>query len=338
MSDNKIKNRDNWVFADDVEDFTYESIRNYYRAYMYERTLKMFEYKNLPDGIIYRDIEKFTQPKGKTFFLYSKEYGRYYALTGAFKDFITWNKEPKQALIVNPALPLLKQEWELGKDCVVIGNDDYYIGLSGIIEKYSHLLAQADLSFNYSLFNLRLKSVFGANDSNTKTSLDGLFEDVWNGKIIHAIATEDLTNSLKDVSALDFNKTTNNELQMLVEARQYLIASFFIDLGINANYNMKRESISQEEFRMNDDAMIPLIDNMLEARKRAVDEINKLFGLDIEVDFSSAWKKFREEIQIAKDKELQELKTIEIQNENLENNVDEIEEPKEENKDGDSDV
>lgn len=304
----------------------------------------MFEYKNLPDGIIYRDIEKVAQPKGKAFFLYDDNSNRFYSLIGSFKDFITWNYEPKEAIIVNPALPNLPSEWKLGENCVVIGNDDYYIGLSGIIEKYSHLLAQADISFQYSLFNLRIKSVFGANDLNTKESLTKLFKDVWDGKIIEAIATEDLTNALKDISALDFNKTTNNELQMLVEARQYLVASFYIELGINANYNMKRESISQEEFKMNDDAMIPLIDNMLDARKRAIEEINKIWNLNIEVDFSSAWKKFREEIEISKKLEEAKLEEQEIINDNLENAPleeskedetpkDEIEENKEDDKD-----
>lgn len=321
MPTNTIPNRDNWLFNEADDEFSYDILYRYYQAYMYNKCLSIFEWKNLPDDMITRDIEKVAQPKGMTFFLKDD---RYYVLRGSFKDFITWNYEPKQAIIVNPALPNLKSEWDLDKDCICIPNDSYYIGLSGIINKYAHLLAQADLSINYSLFNLRLKNIPTANDSDTKIALDELFKDVWKGKKIQSIAVQDLTNSLKDADLLGFNSTTNNEAQLLIEMRQYLVASFYIEIGINANYNMKRESISSDEFKMNDDALLPLLDDMLKCRKMACDKINKMFGLNIEVDFTSSWKKLREELQIEKEKQ-------ELENEILENQADNSNQENQEN-------
>ena len=53
---------------------------------------------------------------------------------------------------------------------------------------------------------------------------------------------------------------------------------------------MKREAIMSNESKMNDDALHPLIDTMLACRKEAADEINRLFGTNISVEFNSAWE------------------------------------------------
>ena len=54
---------------------------------------------------------------------------------------------------------------------------------------------------------------------------------------------------------------------------------------------------------MNEDALLPLLDDMLENRKIGIEKINKMFGLNIEVDFSSSWQKLRKDIEIAQEVE-----------------------------------
>ena len=52
---------------------------------------------------------------------------------------------------------------------------------------------------------------------------------------------------------------------------------------------MKKERITKEEFTTNSDSLYPLVDDMLNSRRKALEEINKLFDLDITVDFNSSW-------------------------------------------------
>ena len=47
---------------------------------------------------------------------------------------------------------------------------------------------------------------------------------------------------------------------------------------------------------MNDDALMPLIDQMLACRKKACKQINDLFGLNIDVELNSAWLKIAKEV------------------------------------------
>ena len=76
----------------------------------------------------------------------------------------------------------------------------------------------------------------------------------------------------------------------MIEYHQYLKAGLYNDIGLNSNYNMKREAIMSNETKLNDDALHPLIDTMLACRKEAAEEINRLFGTEITVEFNSAWE------------------------------------------------
>ena len=62
------------------------------------------------------------------------------------------------------------------------------------------------------------------------------------------------------------------------------------DLGLNANYNMKRERLNTQEVSMNVDALMPFVDSMLTERVEGVKRVNEMFGTDITVTLGSSWK------------------------------------------------
>ena len=291
-----VPSRQKWFIEGDTRpelqlDYLYDS----YVSYMFNRTLRMFEYGNLPDGMITRDFEKFTQIEGKSFFI--KHNDRFYVLKGAFENFITWNYEPKNAIIVNPALPDLKLKYTLDEDCVVIPNDTLYVGLKPLFHNNATQLASVDISLMYAVFNTRFKGIITANDTNDKASIDKVIEDLYLGRKLSAVAVNETL--MKDtINVVPYNSSSSTDLKDLIEMKQYIKANWYIDLGINANYNMKRESINESEATMNDDALLPLIDDMFECRKRAVDKINEVFDLNITVELSSSWAKLREEINL----------------------------------------
>ena len=59
---------------------------------------------------------------------------------------------------------------------------------------------------------------------------------------------------------------------------------------MNANYNMKRESINSNESQLNNDFLLPFIDQMYFERKKSIDKINDKYGLNIVVEFNSSWE------------------------------------------------
>ena len=107
------------------------------------------------------------------------------------------------------------------------------------------------------------------------------------------------------------------------------------ELGLNANYNMKRESISANESQLNKDALFPLIENMLNEQRAGWDAVNAKYGTDIHVELSSAWKDNIEEKELDLDileneaEPKNDPKTEEPENDPEESEEGEEDEPKE---------
>lgn len=316
-----ISSRNKWVFGDVSTEYTLEELINYYIGYMLSRTLMMFKWNNLPDGMTSYDVEKFTQLKGETFILYDDKKDRYFIIEGSAYDNITWNYEPSKAILVNPALPEINGiKYELGKNAVMIRNDYLRLGLYPMLHKNAIDIANTDLSIKFANFNSRFKNVMTSDDDNTKASLEVLINDIWEGRKPKPIVTTNLyKSSIEGVKANEGNFT---DIHQLIELKQYQLAHWYMELCINANYNMKSEYVNDGEMTLNDDALLPLIDQMLDQRKKACEEINKLFNLDVSVELNSSWMKKKKEIENEMDKE-------KLENEVLENEVENTEEVKE---------
>ena len=61
-------------------------------------------------------------------------------------------------------------------------------------------------------------------------------------------------------------------------------------MGLNANFNMKREAINETESQMGVDALLPLVHQLLTRRKEGAAEMNKLFGTNVDCELSEIWK------------------------------------------------
>lgn len=316
MSDSsKIPKRNNWKFGNLYnsidEEYSMSDLINYYLSYMTSKCLMMFKWNNLPDGMNSYDVEKFTQLKGNTFILYDSKKNRYFILEGSAYDNITWNYEPSKAIIVNPALPELNGiKYKLGENVVMIRNDYYMLGLYPINEKNAIDVANTDVSLRYAQFNTRFKTLFTSDDDDTKDSINELINKIWRGEKPEAVVTTDLYK--KSIEGIKYAESNSNDILQLIELKQYQLANWYIELCVNANYNMKRESLNENEINMNDDALLPFIDQMLQCRKMACDEMNKLFGLNVSVELSSSWRKIHDEIK-------EELKREKAETEILEN-------------------
>ena len=62
------------------------------------------------------------------------------------------------------------------------------------------------------------------------------------------------------------------------------------ELGLNSNWNAKHENITSSENMLNDDALLPLYDDMLNNWQEGFDEVNKMFGTNITVERNSSWE------------------------------------------------
>jgi len=261
-----------------------------YCIQMLNRTSTMFEYKNLPDTIPKRVLERYLQINGRTLFF--KYEDKYYISFGTYGGEPDEYYEPTLYIVSNPYLKLFKTFNLKTDECVLIRNDASMIGFTPFFRAYATLMAENDLSIRIADINTRALSIITAPDDPTKQGADEYLRKLESGEL-SAIQTNKILSGMESIETQPYANGSNLAVSMtsLIELQQYLKASWNNDVGLNANYNMKRESLNSNESQLNEDALLPTPADMLEQRRIALDKINEMFGLDIKVDLSSAWKK-----------------------------------------------
>lgn len=251
-------------------------------TYMFNRSNIMFKYHNLPETIPETELEKLLQTNG--FAIVGKINGDLYAINGGLGGETDVYNRPTIATVSVPYFNF-NDTWDIDKDCVVIKNDSNAIGLIPMFVKYCTLMNENEITMLLATVNKRVQNLISANDDNTIESAGQFLKDVFEGKI-GVIAESKLFDSLKVNNS---STTSQVSLTDLFEFEQYLKASMFNEIGLSANFNMKRERLTSAEVETNTDNLYPLVDDMLNNRKIALEKINTMFDTEIEVEFNSSW-------------------------------------------------
>lgn len=262
-------------------------LSSYIRYYL-SRLQSMFKYEGLPDSIPAKWLENYLLVNGFTVFIKDgDDLICTYAGVGADPDvyFI-----PTKAIVSNPYLKhkSAAREYTRDVDCVVMYNDTYCQGLLPMLKKYCAQMVEIDVSFYLNTVMSRGTAVLSATDDNTKASAELWLKHIKEGKL-GVIGESNFTLADRDLTVNQLTGT-DGTLTNLIEAMQYVKASLYNDLGLQANYNMKREAINAGESQLTEDQLHPLIDNMLKERQEGLDRVNAMFGTNITVSFNSAWE------------------------------------------------
>lgn len=284
-------------------------------VYMLNRTQSMFRWNGLPDTIPERSLELFLQTNGNVCFY---EYnGKLYVFTGGMGGEPDVYYMPTVYTIANPALRLSKS-LSIGVECVVMPNDSLYLGLLPLFSRYATGMTENELSMKLAIINSRIVDLISAPDDRTRVSAEKFLADIADGK--PGVIAENAF--LDGVRAQPYATTANsNALTNLIETEQYFKASWFNELGLNANYNMKRESLNTSESQMNNDALLPLVDDMLKCRKLAALKVNEMFGTEISVSLASSWEDNEQEIELEHEQISGQPETIEPKGGETENDA-----------------
>lgn len=255
---------------------------------MLNRTTQIFKYDGLPDTIPAYMLEGMLQRYGCVGF--AEVEGNLYAFRGGLGGEPDVYYRPTIFTVSNPALNYSKN-LVIDKECVIVKNDSNLMGLLDMFRKYATAMVENDISFDKASKNFRASFLISAQDDETRDSAQAFLENMESGES----ATVGETPFLEGLSVQPLmSASASRMMSELIEYHQYLKASWYNELGLNANYNMKRESLTTAESDMNFDALLPLIDDMLECRKIGIEKVNKMFGTNISVSLGSAWADIHE--------------------------------------------
>lgn len=281
-----------------------KSIYNYVLM-MFDRTNQMFEYKGLPDTIPAHMLELYLQINGHIGWL--EWNGNLYALPGGWGGAPDPYYRPTIYIVANPALggshdckivnhlpPFDETVWSTKPNCVLMRNDTNMRGLFYLFSRYATELAENDISIRSAQINSRQQSIIAASTDREIASARAYIKALEEGNLE---AVMDQAMATKGIRATNVSVQSANVIIQLIELQQYLKASWYNEIGLNANFNMKREYLSEEELTSQTDTLIPLIDDMLRCRKEAIEVVNSTFGTSISVEKNSAWENKQKELE-----------------------------------------
>ena len=321
MAENKIDTRSLWLFGykGSVLENKAMLIDSYFK-YMMNKTLEMFEWKNLPETIPQRELELILQLCRFAIFTKSKtkDGEKLFVFYGGLGGMPNEYYQPTQAIVSNPYLKFtavlnLDDYIKNNGNAVVGWNDAMHIGLFSLHNRYACLMAETDLTLKYQLINMRFNNVLTADNDATKESLKEMYKDVADGTGFGIIVTSKFMEQT-NVDKIELRSQSHQmQLKDTIETKQYLLGSWYNEIGLNANYNMKRESINESEADLNEDSLLPFIDNMLKYRKLIAKQLNEKFpdlltNGKVDVEISSSWKKLRKEIKLREEQQKTEIK------------------------------
>ena len=250
--------------------------------YMLDRSLLMFEYHGLPDSIPAIELERLLQSNG--FAGVTEVQGELYAFYGGLGGEQDVYGRPTTMVISNPALDY-NATLTIDEDVILMRNDSMMLGLIPTFAKYCSLLNENEITMALASISQRVNNLISVADDNTASSADKYLKQLEDGKLGYIFESK-LFDSLQ---TNPMNSAGGGSISDLIELQQYLKASMYNEIGLNANYNMKRERLNSAEVEMNSDNLYPLVDNMLEHRRIALEQINEKYGTEISVEFNSSW-------------------------------------------------
>ena len=250
--------------------------------YTMAKILGMFKYSGLPETLPQEELEKILLCNGYAFI--TKHEGELYAFSGALGGELDAYYRPTKVIVANPWLKLNKN-YDIRKDGVLIKNDSMLMGVKPLMEKWSTLLVENQITLNMQSINQRVLTILSASDDKTKESAEEFIKKIQNGDM-SVITGNAMFEGVQSHSV----GQTNGRITDLIEYQQWLTSKLHMELGINDQGNMKRERLVTDEVRQSEEGLSILVDNMFVERELAVNLINEMFDTSITVEFDGVWK------------------------------------------------
>lgn len=236
--------------------------------------------------------------------------GKLYFLMGHLGDVPTPDYIPSKFIFANPYIPWSGQ-LRLKDECVLAKNDTGFMGILPILKRHTHLQTHVELSFFITTVMSRLTAFGVAGRDQEAEAIDRVLEDIEKGKI-RALTDQNILNQIHTQPyAGDARFITS-----LIEMMQYSKAAEATDLGLQANWNAKRETLTSSETLLNENVIHPFVDNMWDCWNEWVNEVNEKYGEYLDngefvLEWGSSWKENEIQNETEERKEEAEAKSAE---------------------------
>lgn len=257
-------------------------------TYLWNTLLEMFEWKNLPDTIPKRFLESILHAEGDVFICRKKDTDEIIASHGTLSGEIDCYGLGTECIAVYPGN---STNGKRGIDVAYgINNDTATPDM--IVYWISHLLGEIAKSEDLNVKYARLLPIPKVNDEKDKNAFNEIINKLLEGELSAFVSKNVLAKEIGCDAPETFNISDVKDVDKLQYLSRYyddVLKRFFNMYGqALQNQNKSAQSISDELHGMDSVSFIlPL--QMLNCRKALCKQINDIFELDVDVEFSPAW-------------------------------------------------
>lgn len=271
-----------------MNDYTY--IQYAYR--LMELSISMFEWKNLPEGVDERFLEMILFTDGQAVFFKDDELGDYLALQCLINGKLNVYRIPinRRAFAVNGY-----QKQLTDKDSVIIFNNMLHTNSWLDVKMFAKRLYNLDRIIDVNANAQKTPILIKGNEQQRLTLMNLYKEYDGNAPVIFADKSLDM-NVLQVMSTQApyvADKIYQLKTQIWNEALTYL--------GISNVSFQKRERMVSDEVSRSQGGTVASRYSRLNARRQACEQINKMFGLNIDCDFREDYQFSEEVMDFTKD-------------------------------------
>ena len=256
---------------------------NYYINYLYEKLIRIFKYENLPPTIPRDALENYILSNGYGGVTKNPQYGLVAVPCTKYGVGLYPNYEP----LAQYCTPLMQgTNLVIGRDIVVVKNNSYQISCDSIVKRYARMLADFDATENIIISNMRMQVLPSFDNEDSAESYKAVMVANRLGQVDSVIDKSFLQKGSFTPYA---SQSATTKINDVVSARNEVLRTFLAEIGITSA-NDKRERMVVDEVNVNSQMLLFNVSDMLECRRKAVEQINILYGTNITVDLSDEYK------------------------------------------------
>lgn len=258
------------------------SLHSHFYNLLYLMCVNRFIWKNLPNNIDPDFIEKELANNGELAFINHKTYG--YIVTFCVGDYFNIYGRPSKYLCFTPNNEVNEYYDYDSPDLVIIRNNKLSQSSHDFIRRYTNILTEIQKTQEVNL-NAQKTPVLITTTESGKLTLENIYEQYKGNKpVIYVNKNIDMNDSVKV-----FKTDAPYLLDKLQEYKQDQFNECLTFLGINTTPE-KKERLITDEVNANNDMTNICLSMFLNTRKQALEEINKKFNLNIELDLAEFCK------------------------------------------------
>ena len=262
----------------------------YYRRYLAQRAFSVYEFKNLPDNWDPEYLMFVLLTYGTCAVLNTDKFGVIPQQCGVSGYNVYYR--PTRAIVTNPLFGGKVYNLLIGQECELIRLSPDWRGIPDLIGHYADMMALVSASIVTNLYNSRLAYVFASNNKAGAETFKAMYDKIMQGNPAVFIDKQ-LFSETGDPNWFTFQQDLHGTYitDLLQGAQRCLLSQFYSDIGIpNIPYE-KTERLNMAESEINDYATNCLVDLWKRTMNATMDKVNKLFGLNISVDYNKQLKK-----------------------------------------------